>query len=116
MKKKSNVIIVPTRETIEFVPVDTIIRCEAKQNKTLLVLTDGKSILSFRGIGVYEDHLISYGFASCHKSFIVNLRYVVRYHKDGHVEQIDGSLVPVSRRKKSTFFSGIENVEEITSL
>ena len=96
-------------ESYQFVEIQKIISCQGWQKYTRIHLLNGDSILSSYNIGVYRDMLSSYGFFCCHKSFIINNEHIKSYKKEGIVIMIDGSEIPVSRRKKKEFIEVFVN-------
>jgi two-component system, LytTR family, response regulator len=94
---------IPTESGLEFVPTDEIVRCEGFQKYTKVHTLSEKEILSSYNIGEFRKLLENYGFFSAHKSHLINMLHIKRYDKEGTVSMIDGSNVPVSRRKKQEF-------------
>lgn len=109
-------IIVPGSKTLDFILLEEIIRCEGLQNYTRIFLKDGRTIISSSNIGVFKSVLSNRDFFCTHKSHLVNINHIVRYHKIGNVEMIDNSVVPIARRKKEEFQNVILRSEEILSL
>ncbi|MFT3935579.1 MAG: LytTR family DNA-binding domain-containing protein [Chitinophagaceae bacterium] len=96
---------VPTAEGFEFIPIDTLIRCEANDNYTHFYLRNGKKIIASRTLKETEDQLKPFmHFARVHHSFLVNLNEVAKYIRGegGHLIMSDGSTVPVSRSRKES--------------
>lgn len=98
---------VPTRLAIStsggifFVPKEKIIRLEAKENYTNLIIADSKNILASVQLGEFEDQLKGFPeFFRVHRSSIVNLAYVDVYIKSdgGYLSLKNGEQVDVSRR------------------
>ena len=94
---------IPTEAGLEFVPTDEIVRCEGFQKYTKVHTMGEKEILSSYNIGEFRKLLENYGFFSAHKSHLINMLHIKRYDREGTVSMIDGSNVPVSRRKKQEF-------------
>jgi two-component system LytT family response regulator len=46
-------------------------------------------------------------FFRCHNSIVVNLKFVTKYNikEGGFIEMINGTMVPLSRRRKDDFLS-----------
>lgn len=75
---------------------ETIIYCEAMGKKTQVKLSGGQTLLCDTGInGIGE--LLPEDLVFCHRSYIVNLRYVRSIGKDG-LSLDGGEFIPVSRR------------------
>lgn len=96
--------------SILFVPVGSLVRIEADGNYSLVVQRDGSKLISTRSLKNYSDILEGLGFYRCHKSFLINMREVVRYHKgkQGQLEMSDGSIVPVSRAARASLIEELE--------
>lgn len=101
--KQDEKIAIPNNSDYFFVFIKDIIRCEGWQKYSKIFLTDGTNIVSSYNIGVYKELLESYGFISCHKSHLINRMHIKKYSKEGTVDMVDDSQVPVSRRKKDEF-------------
>lgn len=104
-----NRIAIPSTESYEFVKLSEIVRFEGLQNYTRVFLKNGKMIIATINIGHIAKTLQYHGFVSCHKSHLINMACIERFMKEGYCEMMDGSSVPVSRRKKMQF---IEQVVE----
>ena len=104
----SNKIGIPTPDGLEFIKVKDIIRCEGVQKLTKIVIAEEKKPLySSYNIGEYIKLLESYGFFTCHKSHLINMSYIKKYHKDGTLTMEDGSYVPVAKRRKKEFLDSL---------
>jgi len=109
-------LIIPGSKTLDFVKIEEIIRCEGLQNYTRIYLVNGKSILSSSNIGVFKEALSHVKFFCTHKSHLINIKHIVRYHKAGHVEMPNKVLIPISRRKKELFQQTIFKSTEMLTL
>lgn len=98
-------IALPTQEGFVFIEVNDIIRCEAEGSYTQVILKNKKPICATRKIKGFEELLADYHFCRVHRSFLINLNYIEKYHKGegGYVVMSDGATVDVSRRKKDDF-------------
>lgn len=68
----------------------------------ILTVQDGREIFcNSKGFGEWKEELEGYGFASCHRSYYVNLAYVKQCSEE--VVLTDGSRIPSSRRMKKDF-------------
>lgn len=93
-------IAIPAREGVHFFLPNEIIRCEALGGYTKFYTTTGKTYLSSRNLGEYDDLLAPHGFLRAHKSHLVNKTQVSFIDHDGFLVLKDSSVVEVSRRKK----------------
>ena len=101
---EDQIICVPTMEGAEFLKPHEIIRCEGLQKCTRIVTYERKDIISSYNIGVFREVLVGLGFVQTHRSHIINLRHIRRYHREGTIFLTGGDTVPLSRRRKVDFF------------
>lgn len=76
------------------IPKDNITYIEAFGRKTELHMSDGTVIKSSMNIGAFQK---TGSFLSCHRSYLVNLRYVKSIGKT-QITLDSGSTIPLSRR------------------
>ncbi|MEO0469397.1 MAG: LytTR family DNA-binding domain-containing protein [Bacteroidota bacterium] len=98
-------IALPSLEGYELLCVDDIIRLTADGSYTQ-IFPEGKSpILVTRKLGDFEKQLEGQSFFRIHRSHLINLNHLVRYHKGkgGFVIMSDGEHVDVSKRKREAF-------------
>ena len=96
MQQKKAVIPVKTSAGQEFVKISDICIIEAFQHYVKISLVTGKSLETRAKISDFED-LSADGFVRCHRSYIVNLNYVVKISKNDIILH-DEAIVPLSRR------------------
>ena len=93
-------IAISTSNGILYHPVEQVMRLEAQQNYTAFSIRDRATpILASVNIGEYVEPFERYReFMKVHRSHIINLHYVERYHRgEGYVEMQGGAQVNVSR-------------------
>lgn len=78
------------------VSADEILYLEANGKKTSVKLTDGKQLSCTAGINTLKNTLPE-DFALCHRSFIVNIRYIRSIGRE-ELALDNGDRLPVSRR------------------
>lgn len=105
-----NLIGIPDMDGIVFLKAGEIVRCEALQRFTRVVTIDGANIISSYNIGQFSKLLSCFGFFSPHKSHLINLLHLRKFHVEGTIHMRDGSTVPVSRRRRSTFLKRIKHL------
>jgi len=100
--KQLQKIVLPTMEGFEVVQVKDIIRCQANDNFTDIILAEGKKMLICRTLKHFEGLLEDYDFMRVHKSHLINIQFIKRYRKGkgGQVVMSDGSEIDVSPAKK----------------
>lgn len=106
MKKKDtnfNKVAIPTQESIEFVNLSSIIRCEANGNYTHIYIKNCSPLFVAKTLKQIEEILSdSKMFFRPHNSHIVSLQFLKSYKKGsgGSLEMEDGAIIPVSRSRK----------------
>jgi two-component system LytT family response regulator len=96
---------IPTITGLIFIPVQDIVRFEAKGNYTNICLSGGETILATRTIKDYEEVLPETIFCRIHNSHIINLSRIDKYQKGrgGFVLMEDGSTIEVASRRREEF-------------
>ncbi len=106
----SKMIGIPTIEGFEFIPINDIIRCEGMQKCTRVITKEKTDIISSYNLGVFRKKLEYCGFYSPHKSHLINLNLIRKYHKEGTILMINGTWVPVSKRRKKDFLNHLRHI------
>ncbi len=99
----------PTENGFELLKTNAILYCEADSNYCKIVCLDGKKIVLSKTLKYIEELLPASLFQRIHKSYLVNLNYVIRFNKTNElvVELTNGETLPVSVRKKEEFINAI---------
>ena len=95
-------IVLKDAENVYLVDINDIIRCEASGSYTQFHLTNNRKIMVSKNLREYENTLKAHGFYRSHHSHLFNIHQLDRYDKSigGSLIMKDGSLVPVSVRRK----------------
>ncbi|NCA84383.1 MAG: response regulator transcription factor [Clostridia bacterium] len=101
---------IPTMEGLEFISIKDIIRCEGQQKCTRVVIKDRADIVSSYNLGEFRKLLEPQGFYSPHKSHLINLNYIRKYHKEGNIMLVNNTFVPVAKRKKQEFMNQVKHI------
>jgi len=103
----SHKLAIPNAESLSFISVSDIIRCEANGGYTTFYMTNGDKVLSTKTIGEYEELLPPDSFLRIHSKHIVNIQHIKKYHKGrgGFVEMEGSYTIEVSARRKAEFLS-----------
>lgn len=103
-------LVLPLMEGFDVVKMSEILFCEAEDNFTRFHFKDGSKTLICRSLKFYEAALNPYGFCRVHRSHIVNLDCIKKYHKGkgGSVFLENGKEILVSKNKKSDLMQRIE--------
>lgn len=104
------VIGIPTMEGFEFLKICEIVRCEGLQKCTRVVTKNNGTIVSSYNLGEFKKTLAPYGFYSPHKSYLINLKQICKYYKEGTIKMSDGKNIPVAKRKKSEFVNQVKHI------
>lgn len=107
-RKPLSHVAVSTADTIEFIKIDDIMLLRADRAYTHIVLANGATIIASKYMKEFEDMLAGNGnFFRSHRSYIVNLKMVLRYNKGegGSIEMQNGNEVPLSKDLKEEFVS-----------
>lgn len=99
--------LIPTFSTLEVVNLEDIIAIHADDNYSQVELAQNEKISSTKSLGKFAEELASEHFFQCHKSHLINLSKMVRFHKNGHAEMENGTMVPVARRRKDEFLEQV---------
>ncbi len=98
-------IILPSSEGLHIIDLDDIIRCEADDNYTHFILTEGKKLIVSKTLSVFEKILSDLHYIRVHNKHLINLKHIKRYvrGKSGYVIMNDESYVNISESKKNEF-------------
>jgi two-component system, LytTR family, response regulator len=110
-RDKNNKIPISVVNGFQFVPVNTIVFCQADDDYTYIYLTDGQKLTVSKNIKEFEDILANYDFFRIHHSYLMNRDYIKRYIKGegGTILTEQGNELPVSRRRKQEFLEWLNN-------
>lgn len=89
-----------TMEGVFFYDPADILKCEGDDNYTHFYFTNHKPLIVSKTLKDFEDILLEHGFIRVHKSYLVNMHYVVKLDKEGMLWLSDGSNAAVSRRRR----------------
>lgn len=96
----------------EFINANSILYCEANSNYCRIFCVDGRDILLAKTLKNIHEQLIPTNlFHRIHKSYLVNLNYILRLNKAGslEVELQNGVKLPVSFRQKENFLNAFKD-------
>lgn len=102
-------LVVPTREGLEFISMNEVVKLQADRNYTRISTVSGKESISTNHLKLYEKALPTGLFIRTHHSFIINLQHVKSYVRGdgGHVIMSDNSIADVSKRRKKDFLEAL---------
>lgn len=97
---------VPTQDGFIFLAPSDIVRCEGYNAYTKIFLKDTPHIISSYNLAQFKKILPEETFFQVHKSHIVALPQVYKYHsKEAILEMANGDNIPVSKKIKTEFIS-----------
>lgn len=102
--EKADTLRLETTEGTEEIAVPDIYYLEYQRRKLRLVMKQGECMIRGK-ISEFSEKLLPYGFATPHKSFVVNL-YHVKSIRGYDIFMMNGDQIPLSQ-KRSTEFRGI---------
>ncbi|MFI2742627.1 LytR/AlgR family response regulator transcription factor [Zhouia sp. PK063] len=102
IKEIEGKITIPQQDGFEILNVSDILYCKADDNYTEIYVGN-KKLLASKTLKYFETALEKYPFARIHKSYLVNVNYIVKYKKGkgGSVILENGKELMVSSSKKS---------------
>lgn len=98
--KDNSRIFLSSPEYLEVVELKDIVFCHSDSGYTTFHLADNRKIVTSKYIKEYQEFLTPDKFIRAHKSYVVNLSHVHRYHKDGYLLLRNGLKIPVATRRK----------------
>lgn len=97
-----------TVEGFELIHSNQILYCKAESNYCCIKQIDGNTKMASKTLKYVEEILPANTFKRIHKSYVINLNFVVRYNKiNKEVELTNGEKIPVSFRKEEEFINAI---------
>ncbi len=96
---------VPTKEGVEFVQMDEILRLEADGNYTFIFLKSEKRIYTSKTLKFFEQLLPIAKFYRPHQSHIICISEMRKFVKTdgGYIVMSDGTQISVARSKRQEF-------------
>lgn len=94
------VLFLPTQTGGTKLALKEVVKIEGERNYSRIHLATGKTELSSKSLGYFEEILVEKGFFRCHRSFLVNRHYVDQLQRDTLILK-DATVIPVSRRRKA---------------
>ena len=98
----NRVIALSLAESIEFVPVQSIVRCESDSNYTTFYLKSGERLIVSRTLKEFDELLSPHGFLRVHQSHLININEIKSFVKSngGYIRMKDGATVSISRQRR----------------
>ncbi len=102
---RNTMMAIPVESGLEFVDSEDILKLNASEGYTLIFMKDGTKIMSSKPLNYYTNLLDPTAFFQVHRSYVINLSCIKKYHKVGFVQLMDGSEIPVAKTKKTEFLN-----------
>ncbi len=93
-------IVLRSQREVQLIKLDDIIFCEGDGNYTTFYLTGNKKIVVSKPLKEYDDLLPRHQFIRTHQSYLVSLKFIHHYDREGILHMKNGVEVPVSVRKR----------------
>ncbi len=102
-------LIINGSSSTDLIEIAHILYIEANNTYSTFYLQNGRKIASTRGIKEYEEMLHNKGFFRIHKSYIVNIGYVVSIDKkNGDMVVMENKVrLPLALRRKEAFLRSL---------
>lgn len=96
--------VIEVKTSIGYKVVDSnnFIFLEAKGKFTIVHFVDQSNIITFHLLKWYNNYLFEPNFFRCHNSYLINCSYVNCYNSK-EIVMVEGTKVPLSRSKASSF-------------
>ena len=96
-------IVLHTSEAFHVLNISDIIRCQADDNYTHFILSDGEKIIVSKPLKNYEELLHAFDFCRIHQSHLINLHHLKRFVKrrNPFVMLSNEDKIPVSKKMRS---------------
>lgn len=109
---KEKKIVLKDSNSIYFVNVNDIIRCESDGQYTEFYIENTKKIVISKSLKEYEELLESYGFIRPHHSHLINTSKILRFDKvdGGSLIMQNNDEIPVSHRKKAQILQILDSL------
>lgn len=109
---KEKKIVLKDSNSIYFVNVTDIIRCESDGQYTEFYIENTKKIVISKSLKEYEEMLESYGFIRPHHSHLININKILRFNKGdgGTLVMQNNDEIPVSHRKKAQILQILDSL------
>lgn len=106
-----NKLAIPSEDGLELIPFSDILQCEADRAYCNFYTKNGSKHLVSKSMSEFEEILLKHGFVKVHKSHIVNIEHASKYlkGKSGQLLMDDGSIIPVSIRKKEELLAHLRS-------
>ena len=99
---------VKTSKGYKMIDSNNIVFLEAKGKFTIIHFVDQSDIITYHLLKWYFNYQFEPYFFRCHNSYAINCSYV-NYYNSKEIVMADGTIVPLSRSKASSFKESLKN-------
>ena len=103
--KQFDIVNIPSTDGFKVIQLSEIITCEADGFCTIFYLKGNQRVVSSKNLKYYEDMISSKGFMRVHHSFMINLKHVREYSREGVILLSDGKQSPLGNAYKKEFLN-----------
>jgi len=105
-------IVVHVADGYDIVDISKIMYIEALDSYSKIKLTGNVSYVASKSLKDFEELLTEKGFYRVHKSYLINIRHMIKIVKGvgASIIMTDGASIPISARKKDVFFEELKGV------
>jgi two-component system, LytTR family, response regulator len=105
-------IVVHVADGYDIVDINDIMYIEALDSYSKLKLKGNQSYVASKSLKDFEELLTEKGFYRIHKSYLINIRHMIKIVKgiSASVIMTNGTSIPISARKKDLFFEELKGV------
>ena len=102
-------ITISTNDGLHVIEMKDIVRLEAQQSYSEIILADSKNILVSKSLSELQNQLPCHKFYRVHNGHLVNMACVkqISNQDGGYLIMTDGSHVPLARRRKQDFLAAL---------
>lgn len=109
VKDRDPKIILKTLNNQYVLTISDIIRCESEGAYTKFFV-QGKNYLTSKNLKYYDEILTEHQFIRTHQSHLINSKHILRINNNGFIEMKNGTLVPISARKKAAVNKQLKSI------
>ena len=96
-----------SQKNVQVIALEQIMYCEGAGNYTVFHLANAKPVTVTRSLKEYEELLPKDQFIRSHQSFLINIKYINRYEREGSIRLHNNTEIPVSFRKKEAVMEAL---------
>ncbi len=104
-------IILSNSDDIHIIPIESIVYATSDNSYTTFFTNDNEKILVSKSLKSFEEKLTPHLFLRVHQKFLINLKYIKRYHKKSDEIVLQNTIsLPVAKSKKEVLLNFIKTL------